>query len=298
MISLPLIMIRGIRSCRVVRHPGSLINAHFHHGATRHASAPAPAVEKQLDERRRANAKAVGPAGPRRAGTQSFGSSPIAAIPRVQEASKRANIGWPTELKPLRRQHASQYLSLRVATRHTWHTYRLKYLGRPEDPLAEKVVTEHLAKSTQPLWYYATPSSVDDTKPVVVRTANKMANKAFRVALARAGYDAQGRKIPPVASDRTGTTQAPVTEGGSVAELYGTVRLVYHPKEIVRIQFSEVVDYLVSMIQGHLEPSIGRLAAADGHTMQLQQQQQQQQQRRSPKASSRRSKSEMPTSQS
>ena len=278
-----------------MRHSGLVTSMHFHRGAAQHASAPA--LEKQLDDRRRANAKAVGPAGPRRVGTQSFGFSPIAAIPRVQEASKSANIGWPTELKPLARQHASQYLSLRVATRHTWHTYRLKYLGRPEDPLAEKVVTEHLAKSTQPLWYYATPSSVDDTKPVVARTANKMANKAFRVALAKAGYDAQGRKISPVASDSTGTTQSPVPEGGSVTELFGTVRLVYQPKEIVRIQFSEVVDYLVSMIKGHLEPRIGRVAAADGHTMQAQQQQQQHQ-RRNPEASSRGSKPRVSTSRS
>lgn len=294
MISLPVIMIRGIRRCHGVRQPGSVTRMHFHHGAVQHAAASAPT--KQLDESRRANANAVGPAGPRRAGPQSFGFSPIVAIPRVQEASKRANIGWPTELKPLGRQHASQYLSLRVATRHTWHTYRLKYLGRPEDPLAEKVVTEHLAKSTQPLWYYATPSSVDDTKPVVVRTANKMANKAFRVALARAGYDAQGRKISPVTSDGTGTTQAPVTEGGSAAELYGTVRMVYHPKEIVRTQFSEVVDYLLSVIRGRLIPSIGRVATADGHNTPLQKQQQQQ--RRNPETSSRRSKSGVPTSKS
>ena len=278
-----------------MRHPGSVTSVHFHHGAAQHASAPA--MEKQLDERRRANTKAAGPAGPRRVGTQSSGFSPIAAIPRVQEASKRANIGWPTELKPLARQHAKQYLSLRVATRHTWHTYRLKYLGRPEDPLAEKVVTEHLAKSTQALWYYATPSSVDDTKPVVARTANKMANKAFRVALAKAGYDAQGRKISPVASDGPGTTQAPVPEGGSVAELFGTVRLVYQPKEIVRTQFSEVVDYLVSMINGHLEPRIGRVAMADGEAVQLQQPQQQHQ-RRNPEASSRRSKPGVSTNKS
>lgn len=137
---------------------------------------------------------------------------------------------------------------VQVATipQHVFHPWHMRYFDRHGHALAESMLKRYLAR-TDPLWWFVTvhgDSTIPDSA-FVKRAMRKRAEHAFRVALERRGWDAEGRRI--------------AGRGGhdGLRELYGSVRINGVLKMLLHLRFEEVVASFEQAVKS-LEELLGK----------------------------------------
>jgi hypothetical protein len=164
--------------------------------------------------------------------------------PRAQQFAAETGITFPGALRLAPGQNFADF-ALRLATspRHVVSYYHLIYLNVSEHPLADKILhgyTERMA--AEPLWCYVQSSVADGSKAVVRTAAARMVRAALFRALNAAGYDSCGRGLD-----------------GTKGEISGTIRIVVsHPRDILKVEFARLVEYLTGLLVDAAIPRLGR----------------------------------------
>ncbi|KAJ2902412.1 hypothetical protein MKZ38_000601 [Zalerion maritima] len=122
---------------------------------------------------------------------------------------------------------------LMVFRYHTWKSKYMSDLSRSPTPQREQIMYFHFKDRDVPLWVTTNATTQGSIKGIVRSLGRKRMRNALREALARCGYDLQGRMIGP------GVT-AEQRQNGPV--LWGAIEaLTYHPTEMASAEFQDVV---------------------------------------------------------
>ncbi|KAL1882079.1 hypothetical protein VTK73DRAFT_2488 [Phialemonium thermophilum] len=176
--------------------------------------------------------------------------------------AKQENIGLPSEARAMKPQGAQHYLWLRFCPRHTFFPRHFQYLDKGGHPLTDMFLALYRRKRAEPLWW-VTGSTVDGSKNVIRRKAERRLRRAFEHALRENGFDSAGRRLlqlPPkqvqnaVAGEVKSQTGSAKMASESVEnddlvprddDLYGTVLLsVNDSKKFHKVDFAETVKFL------------------------------------------------------
>jgi hypothetical protein len=155
-------------------------------------------------------------------------------------------IMFPGALRLVPGQKFQQFpIRFSVCNMHVFSFYHMKYLAQFEHPLTDKTLHFYEEqKKTRSLWSYVHGSSTTDGSPAVVRqTSERMVRAALFRALNVAGYDASGKHMD-----------------GTMTNLKGTIRVgVSQPKEIMKVDFEKLVEYLTKLVAAAVPRLHGQL---------------------------------------
>ncbi len=165
---------------------------------------------------------------------------------RVREFAAESKVGYPQELRLIPAQNFKDF-AIRVAysRNHVFSAYHMRHLGAPEYPLTERILYWYAQQKSRALWCQVQAQSSDGGNAVVRKTSERYVRGALVRALKAAGYDSTGKSLD-----------------GHETEVYGTIRiLVTQPKEILKVEFDELLRYMNNLIF-HTAPRLKRFTNA------------------------------------
>lgn len=149
---------------------------------------------------------------------------------RVNTVAFEHRIKFPSALRSLKvRYDKPNRGNIQVFTNksHVFNQHDMRWFDQPEHPNAGCVLDRYVSWSdgSQPLWWSA--AAFGNAAPFVCTTAQRLLNRAIRLALEENGYDRFGRAIAVPGSQ----PQRP--------DLYGTLRILCSdPKRLCQLKFS------------------------------------------------------------
>lgn len=151
-------------------------------------------------------------------------------------------------------------LSVFTCRQHCIDITHMRYFDRYEHPYSRTMFDVYIAKKKETLWYKAWAGAT--ALPFCTSTAERRIKHAMRDALAKRGYDRDGRRM---ATAQPGG-RAPADNG--VADLFGTLKVqTAEPKLVCNVKFEELlepIDKIIGMVElelrrgrngRHLSPS-------------------------------------------
>jgi hypothetical protein len=118
-------------------------------------------------------------------------------------------------------------LAISLSQSHCFDMKSMRYFDKVEHPFAKSLLDIYIEQTKEPLWLQC---AAYGASPVPVKTATRRMRHAMRDALAVAGYDRFGRRVPVDG------------ESSVVADLYGTLRVISSdPLAICNNKFADLL---------------------------------------------------------
>ncbi|KAI0535982.1 hypothetical protein GGR58DRAFT_416842 [Xylaria digitata] len=176
-------------------------------------------------------------------------SDPTAEIEpgkHVISICKQHGIFFPQQLRPLRGVFSRKNpynIGVSHSQRHCVLHQSMKYFDKVTHPFATSLLDIYIEKKKEPLWL---SGFAHGAAPFPNRTASRRIAHALRDALAAAGYDRFGRRVPVDG------------EPSVIADLYGTLRVISNnPLAVCNAPFADLVECAKQIIH-HAEIRLRR----------------------------------------
>lgn len=148
----------------------------------------------------------------------------------VMAVCKTYDIGLPQHLRPLNNPQLKGNpfrLSVAASQKHCFAQQSMRYFDTVDHPFAKSLLEIYIEKKKEPLWLYCVAHG---GPPFPMKKAAKKLAHAVRDALAEAGYDRYGRRVPVDG------------ESSVIADLHGSLRVIStDPLAVCNAKFVDIL---------------------------------------------------------